>query len=49
MIIDGMENDLDHAKIKSKLIRYFGLSPQMAEEYYDKYSVETVTGDLQTI
>ena len=49
MIIDGMENDLDHAKIKSKLIRHFGLSPQMAEEYYDKYSIEAATGDLQTI
>ncbi|MBD5480832.1 MAG: hypothetical protein HDR14_16380 [Lachnospiraceae bacterium] len=40
MIIDGMEDGLDSAKIKSKLTRRFGLTPQKAEEYYDKYSLE---------
>lgn len=42
MIIDGLENRLDSAKIKLKLIRYFDLTPQEAEGYYNKYSVETL-------
>lgn len=42
MIIDGLENRLDRAKIKLKLIRYFDLTPQEAEDYYNKYSVETL-------
>lgn len=42
MIIDGLENRLDSAKIKLKLIRYFDLTPQEAEDYYNKYSVETL-------
>ncbi len=41
LIIDGIENGLDSAKIISKLTRHFGLTPQRAEEYYKKYSVET--------
>ncbi|MDE5818164.1 MAG: Rpn family recombination-promoting nuclease/putative transposase [Lachnospiraceae bacterium] len=49
MIIDGIEDGLDRDKIKSKLIRHFSLTPQKAEEYYNKYSVEGLEGDLQTV
>lgn len=49
MIIDGVEDGLDSVKIKSKLIRHFGLTPQKAEEYYHKYSVEALEGDLQEL
>lgn len=42
MIIDGIEDGLDSGKIKSKLIKYFDLTQQEAEEYYNKYSVEAV-------
>lgn len=41
LIIDGIENGLEDAKIISKLIRHFGLTQKRAEEYYAKYSVET--------
>ena len=49
MIIDGIEDGLDSDRIKSKLIRYFSLTPQRAEEYYNQYSVEVLEGNLQTV
>lgn len=49
MIIDWIEDGLDSAKIKSKLIKRFGLTPKKAEEYYNKYSVKALEEGLQTM
>ncbi|MCM1534718.1 MAG: Rpn family recombination-promoting nuclease/putative transposase [Clostridium sp.] len=43
LIIDSIESGLDSNKIISKLIRYFELTIQRAEEYYGKYSKEALS------